>query len=764
MEENNSLPTGSILKGTSYSYRIERTLGQGSFGITYLASVKVAGALGAIDANIKVAIKEFFMRDINGRSDVTVTSGSKGGIYDEYKRKFTREALNLSKLQHPNIIKVIESFEANNTVYYVMEYISGGSLDDYIAKSNGLEEGEAIKIVKQIGSALSFMHSQGMLHLDLKPSNIMLKDTGDVVLIDFGLSKQYDESGEPESSTKVGAGTPGYAPIEQANYREGIGFPITMDVYALGGTMFKMLTGIRPPEASDILNDGFPLYELQERHVSERISASIAKAMAPTKKDRYSSIENFTNSFEEEGTVVDVEVATEKVSHKEYPAEKVFKVRPNTSKVTFEYYPRTPIFQGAYLCSVNKETGVDTNITQESTHIGRKLNEREYTKFLNDLQSLNLIIKDKEVPPYRRFEYSESPSKLTITLYDENCKVYNKLWISGWNNELGNIDGNLHAIEEKVRQIVPMLQEYIDGPYYEIPNIPIRINDVKADSSPDSVKEEGRSDKKKSTGRNILIVVAIMSLGILSYLLWPKGNNLENNIENNTFSPSDTATNAVASPLTPSDENVCIGDYFYSDGSTSSILDRSKRCIGVVYSLNPTDEEKRMGWTHGHIVAMEDVGNGQKYKWGPTRDLGNPHSNIEYDGKLISADRNGYVYTYEGLTDSNFPAFEAVKNFSVPLPENTSGWYIPSAGQWYEILKSIGKMKGFSSSSYPYFEDKEILENLSKINIKGGVYLTSSERDATMMHIIDFSDDPKGFYAPYPDKVNKYKVRAVAAF
>ena len=144
--EKNFLPVNTILKGNSYNYEILNVLGQGSFGITYLANVKMAGALGAIDANIKVAIKEFFMRDINGRSDATVTSGSNGGIYDEYKHKFTREALNLSKLQHSNIIKVIESFEANNTIYYVMEYIGGGSLDDYITKNNGLKEDEAIKI------------------------------------------------------------------------------------------------------------------------------------------------------------------------------------------------------------------------------------------------------------------------------------------------------------------------------------------------------------------------------------------------------------------------------------------------------------------------------------------------------------------------------------------------------------------------------------------------------------------------------------------
>lgn len=484
-----TLPIGTLLRGKSYSYQIQKKLGQGSFGITYLASVQMAGALGSIDANVKVAIKEFFMRDINGRSDATVTSGSKGGIYDDYKRKFTREALNLSKLQHPNIIKVIESFEANNTVYYVMEYISGGSLDDYIANSNGLEEAEAIKIVKQIGSALSFMHSQGMLHLDLKPSNIMLKDTGDVVLIDFGLSKQYDEKGEPESSTKVGAGTPGYAPIEQANYREGKGFPITMDIYALGGTMFKMLTGIRPPEASDILNDGFPLYELQEHHVSERISASIAKAMAPTKKDRYNSVRSFIESFEEEVTIVDVDVVSERKPHKEHKTEKTFQVRPNTQKVTFEFHPRTPMFYGSYYCSVDKVLGVNTNITKESSSVYPRLNDTDYRRFLIQLQSLNLKIRDAEVPQYKKYEYSESPAKLTITLYDENYKTYSTLWISGWKNELGNIDGDVLELDKKVREIVPGLQEYIDSPDYEVPQIVAKENviDNKADTSDKSI-------------------------------------------------------------------------------------------------------------------------------------------------------------------------------------------------------------------------------------------------------------------------------------
>ncbi len=297
---NNTLKSGTLLRSKSYTYTIQKVLGQGTFGITYLATtqVKITGALGEIDTTIQVAIKEFFMSDINGREDNTVTSGSKGGVYDKYKQKFAREAENLSKLHHPYIVKVLEYFEANNTIYYAMEFVEGGNLNEYIEKKNGLPETECVKYAKQIGIALSYMHAHKMLHLDLKPGNVMLRKNGDAVLIDFGLSKQYDENGNPETSTTVGGGTPGYAPIEQANYHEGKGFPVTMDVYALGATMYKMLTGVRPPEAVEILNEGFPAYQLQEHQVSDFLIACVAKAMSTLKKDRQQSVEEFLRNLD----------------------------------------------------------------------------------------------------------------------------------------------------------------------------------------------------------------------------------------------------------------------------------------------------------------------------------------------------------------------------------------------------------------------------------------------------------------------------------
>ena len=289
---NNSLAAGTVLKGRSRSYEIVKTLGQGTFGITYLAKTKVQmnGELGSLSMDMSVAVKEFFMKKINGREGTTVTSGSDDSLFGDYRRKFVREAANLSRLKHPNIVKVLEAFEANGTSYYVMEYINGGSLDDMIARQHGLPEMDAVKYVRQIASALVFMHDNKMLHLDLKPGNVMIHD-GKAVLIDFGLSKQYDASGEPESSTTVGGGTPGYAPLEQANHRDGNGFPVTMDVYALGATMFKMLTGERPPEASDILNDGFPFNAFNCSNPG--LVGVVEKAMAPMRKQRFQTVREF---------------------------------------------------------------------------------------------------------------------------------------------------------------------------------------------------------------------------------------------------------------------------------------------------------------------------------------------------------------------------------------------------------------------------------------------------------------------------------------
>ena len=290
----NGLFQGTILHGKSYDYEIVKALGQGSFGITYLASVKMRGELGSIDATVYIAIKEFFMHEVNGRDGATVTSGNKAEFFEKYKIKFIKEAINLSKLHHDNIIHVFEVFEANNTVYYTMEYVAGASLDELIKKHNRILEDEALKYAKQIGNAVNFMHCHNMLHLDLKPSNIMLHN-GKAIVIDFGLSQLYTE--EPRIPIGI---TEGYAPLEQGNYNgtKVNNLPISIDVYAFGATMFKMLTGHKPPVASDILNEGFPSDGLSAKGVSQRLIEIISKSMEPLPKNRFQSMEEVLKQIE----------------------------------------------------------------------------------------------------------------------------------------------------------------------------------------------------------------------------------------------------------------------------------------------------------------------------------------------------------------------------------------------------------------------------------------------------------------------------------
>ncbi|MCM1004871.1 MAG: serine/threonine protein kinase [Prevotella sp.] len=283
----NALPAGTCLSGEKCQYEIVKVLGQGSFGITYLASIQINGRPDSVETY--VAIKEFFMSEINGRDNTAVTSSNKAGLFDKYKQKFIKEAQSLGHLDNSGIVKLLESFAQNNTVYYSMDLIEGGSLDNYIANKGQLSERETMDTASLILDALSYMHSKKMLHLDLKPSNVMMSN-GKPVLIDFGLSKQYDDNGNPESSTTIGSGTPGYAPIEQSNYDGEAGksrvLPVTMDFYALGATMFKMLCGKKPPLASDILNIGFPSEELQRKGVSARMQGIVKALMQPLWKDR----------------------------------------------------------------------------------------------------------------------------------------------------------------------------------------------------------------------------------------------------------------------------------------------------------------------------------------------------------------------------------------------------------------------------------------------------------------------------------------------
>ena len=277
-----NLSEGTFLQGGRY--RIDGLLGQGGFGITYLG---VQVALGR-----KVAIKEFFMKDLHNRdtntSQVYVGSNGSREQVECFRQKFIKEARNIFRLKHRHIIPVIDVFEENGTAYYVMEQISGGSLSDKVKRS-ALPESVAVRYIRQVAEALDFVHSQRMMHLDVKPANILVDENDNAVLIDFGLSKQYDSDGHQTSSTPVGI-SHGYAPLEQYK-RGGVSvFSPATDIYSLGATLFKLVTGVTPPEASDVNDEGLPVLPSE---VSPAVRTAIEAAMQPRRKDRPQSIAEF---------------------------------------------------------------------------------------------------------------------------------------------------------------------------------------------------------------------------------------------------------------------------------------------------------------------------------------------------------------------------------------------------------------------------------------------------------------------------------------
>ncbi len=286
-----TLQENTILQGGKYT--IISILGQGGFGITYL------GVQSGLDR--KVAIKEFFIREMCKRDDSTnhVTLGTEGsrGTVDMYRQKFLKEARSIAQLNHSNIVRIIDVFEENGTAYYVMEYAEGGSLKDKVKEKGSLSEAVATRYIIQVAEALDYIHQRNMNHLDVKPGNIMLNEKDETLLIDFGLSKQYDaSSGSQTSSTPIGI-SEGYAPMEQYK-RGGVSvFSPETDIYALGATFFNLLTGLTPPSASDIYEDGIPVKELESKGVSRKAIGVICQAMAGRKKDRLKSAQAFINAL-----------------------------------------------------------------------------------------------------------------------------------------------------------------------------------------------------------------------------------------------------------------------------------------------------------------------------------------------------------------------------------------------------------------------------------------------------------------------------------
>ena len=285
MEENlYCLRKGTRLIGR---YTVEGVLGQGGFGITYLGMDELHKK--------KVAIKEFFpqgivTRNIEYEDTVTVTLVGEKENYDKGKERFLKEAQTMAMFsKDKGIVKALDFFEINNTAYIVMEYLEGVTLKQYLRENKRIDAEDLVELLVPLIEALDEIHSQGLIHRDISPDNIMVLPDGRIKLMDFGAARDYTEFGEKSLSIVL---KPGYAPPEQYQ-THGVQGPWT-DIYALCATMYKCITGENPPDALDrLVDDHLKKISAFGISVSPQIEKAIIKGMSVAAKDRYQNVGDF---------------------------------------------------------------------------------------------------------------------------------------------------------------------------------------------------------------------------------------------------------------------------------------------------------------------------------------------------------------------------------------------------------------------------------------------------------------------------------------
>ena len=332
MEENlHCLRKGTRLIGR---YTIEGVLGQGGFGITYLGIDELHEK--------KVAIKEFFpqgivTRNIEYEDTVTVTFVGEKDNYEKGKERFLKEARTMAKFsKDEGIVKALDFFEINNTAYIVMEYLEGITLKQYLRENQRIAPEDLIELLVPLIESLDEIHSQGMIHRDISPDNIMVLPDGRIKLMDFGAARDYTEFGEKSLSIVL---KPGYAPPEQYQ-THGIQGPWT-DIYALCATMYKCITGENPPDAIErVMDDSLKKISEFGIAIPPQEEAAIIKGMSVSAKDRYQDIKDLCEDLY--GGYEEISVSENKESEVEIETGSEIKVTEIAEQQKSQYILRNP--------------------------------------------------------------------------------------------------------------------------------------------------------------------------------------------------------------------------------------------------------------------------------------------------------------------------------------------------------------------------------------------------------------------------------------
>ena len=279
-----------LLPGTALNagkYIIEKKIGEGGFGITYKA---VQTGL-----NRAVCIKEYFLAGRCVRNTVARTIQLQGideEKYEKYRQAFVKEAQTLATLHHPNIVEVIDIFDENNTSYMVMPFIEGRSLQSIVHNNGPVTTPEAINYMAQVADAVRYLHEKHLLHRDIKPENIMITAEYKAILIDFGSAREFQQDKTQMHTSML---THGYAPPEQytANSRKGS----YTDIYALGASLYYILTGQVPLEAAARTTEEMVEPKMLNPKIPDEVNQTIMKAMQLKTTDRYQTVGAFMDDL-----------------------------------------------------------------------------------------------------------------------------------------------------------------------------------------------------------------------------------------------------------------------------------------------------------------------------------------------------------------------------------------------------------------------------------------------------------------------------------
>ena len=255
--------------------------------------------VGNIPQTATFTIKEFFMSKICSRdADGSVVVATENQQAFKYaKADFKTEAEILHSLKHANIVPVNEVFEQNNTVYYVMSYLGNISLYQYVAENGGaLQESQAKDIILPLTSALAYLHNRNILHLDIKPDNIMMVRHGNTikpVLIDFGQA-MYFVNGKPKKDKGIRGYSKGYSPLQ---LKQNVStFSPSLDIYSLAATLLYMLSGVDPCDAEE--QSTHKIYKTVPESVSQNTMDAIICGLQKETVRRPNDIASFQNILE----------------------------------------------------------------------------------------------------------------------------------------------------------------------------------------------------------------------------------------------------------------------------------------------------------------------------------------------------------------------------------------------------------------------------------------------------------------------------------